>query len=340
MNTFQEIAQRLSDYLSAVSGQTARVMNAVPLSGGASRETWLLDVQLGDRPQKFVLRRDLPSQMWAGALSRDQEFRVMRAAYDSGVTCARVRWSCADKSVLGSDFFIMDYVPGESIGRRIITSPDLAQARQHLPEQIAQELAKIHAIAIEQHGLDFLPRPPQGLSPAQAVINSTYALLDEMGTHNPAFEVALRWTQAHIPPTHDLTFIHGDCRIGNLLVGPQGLTAVIDWEFAHIGDPLEELGYPCMRDWRFGNGHLHFAGLCDRERFLTAYERYSGRAVDRSAVTWWEIMGNIRWGVICLSQAQRHLSGAENSVELASLGRRSVEMQLEALRLIEQEGGL
>lgn len=336
MSQLEELAQRLSAYLSAVSGQTARLTNAIPLSGGASRETWLLDVTLDGTPHQFVLRRDLPTQMWEGALTRDQEFRVMRAAYDSGVTCARVRWSCEDKTVLGSAFFIMDYVPGESIGRRVITAPDLAEARQRLPEQIAHELAKIHAIDINAHGLDFLPRPPAGQSPAQAVVTSTYALLDELGVHNAAFEVALRWAQQHLPPTHDITFIHGDCRIGNLLVGPQGLTAVIDWEFAHIGDPLEELGYPCMRDWRFGNGRLHFAGLCDRERFLIAYERYSGRTVDRAAVTWWEIMGNIRWGVICLSQAQRHLSGADPSVELASLGRRSVEMQLEALRLIRE----
>jgi aminoglycoside phosphotransferase (APT) family kinase protein len=133
-------------------------------------------------------------------------------------------------------------------------------------------------------------------------------------------------------------FVHGDFRIGNLLVIDTGLAAVIDWEFGHIGDPDEELGYLCMRDWRFGMNQHRAAGLCDRETFLTAYEAASGRQVNRDSVDWWELMGNIRWGVICMSQANRHLSGAEKSVELASLGRRSAEMQLESLRLIESFG--
>jgi aminoglycoside phosphotransferase (APT) family kinase protein len=135
-----------------------------------------------------------------------------------------------------------------------------------------------------------------------------------------------------------VTVLHGDFRVGNLLVDTAGLAAVIDWEFGHIGDPIEEIGYLCMRDWRFGNDHLHAGGLCDRERFITAYEYASGTTVDRGAADWWEIIGNIRWGVICLSQAERHLSGRDPSVELASLGRRSAEMQLEALLLIEKTG--
>jgi aminoglycoside phosphotransferase (APT) family kinase protein len=199
---------------------------------------------------------------------------------------------------------------------------------------MAAQLALIHALP----AFDFLPRPPEGVSPAQDAINQCYAVLDRLGVSNPAFEFALRWAERHAPPCDNLTFIHGDFRLGNLIVNTGGLAAVADWEFAHLGDPLEELGYPCMRDWRFGMGTLRLAGIADREPFLQAYERHSGRTVDRQAVDFWEFLGNVRWGVICLAQANRHLSGQETSVELVSLGRRSAEMQLEMLRLIQQMG--
>lgn len=335
MTNLLDLREKLAEYIGSASGQQAAITGMTPLAGGASRDTWLLDVTLDGQPQRFVIRRDLPTQMFEEALTREQEFLLMRRARENGVQAAQVRWLCTDPAVLGGAFFIMDYVPGISIGPRVIRLPELAAARQRLPEQIAEQLALIHRMDVT--GLDFLARP-QGETRTDQVIRQSYEVLDALGIHSPAWEWALRWAARHAPQIEQLTFVHGDVRVGNLLVDENGLTAVIDWEFGHIGDPLEELGYPCMRDWRFGNGHLHFAGLCDRERFLQAYEQYSGRSVDRQAVDWWEIMGSIRWGIICMSQANRHLSGADPSVELASLGRRSAEMQLEALRLIEQYG--
>jgi aminoglycoside phosphotransferase (APT) family kinase protein len=328
-----------------VTGSDATIVDAKPLAGGASRDTWFIRVQCDPGTDdatmhEYVMRRDLPTQMFEDALTREEEFRLMDAAYQSGVSVAKVRYLCTDESVLGSPFFIMDYVPGISIGRKVISSPELEQAREALPEQMAQELARIHAIDTDAHNLDFLRAPQAGRTPAEEIIAQTYQILDDLGVQNPVWEWALRYAQTHQPHTEKITFVHGDFRIGNLLVDASGLQAVIDWEFGHLGDPDEELGYLCMRDWRFGNGLKRAAGLTDRETFLQAYEKASGRQVNRDAVDWWELMGNIRWGVICLSQAERHLSGEEPSVELASLGRRSAEMQLETLRLIESFGGV
>ncbi len=334
----QALLQNLTLYLQEQTGETITITDAKPLAGGASRDTWRFTVQQGDGIREYVLRRDLPTQMFEEALTREQEFRMMDAAYKSGVKVAQVRYLCTDESILGSPFFIMDYVPGISIGRKVVTLPELTQARQKLPGQMAQELAKIHALDYAAHNLEFLRKPTDGKSAAEMVIEETYSILDELGVKNPVWEWTLRWAQMHMPNPNPLTFVHGDFRIGNLLVDENGLTAVIDWEFAHVGDPDEELGYLCMRDWRFGNGRYRAAGLTNRETFLTAYESASGRSVDRHSVDWWELVGNIRWGVICMSQAQRHLSGEEPSVELASLGRRSAEMQLESLRLIEMFG--
>lgn len=336
MSDQQHLLDALRDFLSQQSGQTVSIHQARPLAGGASRDSWWLDVSLGEAQRALVMRADTATQMFDEALTREEEFRVMRAAHEAGVKVAPMRYLCTDDRVIGYSFFIMDAMPGISIGRKVVHQPELAAARARLPEQMAEQLALIHRL--DAASLPFLRPPHAGLTPAETVVAQTYAILDQLGVKNPAWEWTLRWAKNHAPTPDALTVIHGDFRLGNMLVTEAGLSAVIDWEFAHIGDPNEELAYPCMRDWRFGQGQLRFGGIADRETFLQAYERHSGRTVNRAAVDWWEIMGNIRWGVICLSQANRHLSGEEPSVELASLGRRSAEMQLEALRLIEQTG--
>ena len=334
----EALRDNLQHYLSQQYGRPVEITGAKPLAGGASRDTWYFSIVVDGETHELVLRRDLPSQMFEDALSRKQEFHMMDAAYRQGVKVAKVRWLHEDDN--GSDFFIMDYVPGMSIGRRIITRDEFSEARKVLPFHMAEELAKIHSIDFNQPELAFLRRPPEGHTAAEDSIAMMYAVLDDIGIENPVWEWALRRVQNTIPEPNELTFIHGDFRIGNILVDDKGLTAVIDWEFAHIGDPDEELGYLCMRDWRFGAGTKRAAGLTDRETFLKAYEDASGRTVNRASVDWWELMGNIRWGIMCMSQANRHLSpdSEEQSVELASLGRRSAEMQLESLRLIESYG--
>ncbi len=332
MASIDELRDKLERYITDQTGSAAKIERMTPLAGGASRDSWMVDIVLDGEPQRLVMRRDFPTSMNDNALTREQEFRLMQRAYESGVSVARMRWLCTDLDVLGLPFFIMDFVEGISIGRKVVQVPELAHARDVLPEQMAAQLAKIHTMQIDD--LEFLQRPRT--DPITHVIAETYTLLDNLGLHIPAFEFALRWAQRTAPDCTRVTFTHGDFRVGNLLVDPNGLTAVIDWEFAHVGDPREELGYVCMRDWRFGNDHLRMGGLSDRERFIRAYEAHSGVEIDRRAVDWWEVMGNIRWGIICLSQAERHLSGRDPSVELASLGRRSAEMQLEALRMIEQ----
>ncbi len=337
MSDANQIAGRLEAYLREQTAQDVVVEAMKLLAGGASRESWKVSAVLDGVPQQLVIRKDLPTTMNESALTREQEFHLMKHAYEHGVRVAPVRWLCTDPSVLGHPFFIMDFVEGISIGRKVITHPDLETARGRLPDQMAEQLARIHALNLHDNpDFNFLLRPDNE-TPAQAALRSTYELLDHLQIISPGLEFALRWCSMHQPDSQRVTFVHGDFRIGNLLIDQNGLAAVIDWEFAHIGDPAEEIGYLCMRDWRFG-GAGRTAGLTDREEFLHAYTRHSGITVDPAAADWWEIMGNIRWAVICISQAQRHLSGEETSVEFASLGRRSSEMQLEALRLIEQIG--
>jgi aminoglycoside phosphotransferase (APT) family kinase protein len=332
-----DIAARLAAFLTTAADAPATIAALRPIAGGASRETWAVDAEIGGVREALVLRMDLASSMNPDALSRPQEFALLALAHAAGVLAPRPRWLDADGAALGRPFLLMDHLEGESIGPRVVRRPELAGARARLPAQMAEQLARIHAI--DPRPLDFLPRPAAGSSPALYALDRTRRAIEAIGLLNPALEFGLRWLEQRAPACERLTLIHGDFRIGNLLVGREGLNAVIDWEFAHIGDPHEDLAWPCVRDWRFGNDTLRVGGVGEIAPYLAAYEAAAGRIIDRDILRWWEIMGNLRWAATCHVQAQRHLSGADPSVELVSLGRRAAEMELEFLALIEELEG-
>ena len=276
-----------------------------------------------------MLRRDPPGHVIES--SRKLEFDLLRAAEAAGVPVPRVRWCGGDDPVLGASFFIMDFVEGETIGRKILRDPELAGARAVLPDHLAQAAARLHTIDAAPLGL----RLPPGEGPGAAEIARYAEVLHGIAPDpHPALELAIRWLGARLPAPRAATLVHGDYRIGNVIVGPEGLRAVLDWELAHAGDPMEDLGWLCVRSWRFGADTEPVGGLCARERLFAAYERASGVAVDPAVVRWWEIFGNFKWAVICIMQAQTFLGGVKN-VELAALGRRIVEMELELLDLME-----
>jgi aminoglycoside phosphotransferase (APT) family kinase protein len=329
-----EMRLRLEAFLTQQVGAPVTLTAARRLTGGASRDTWVIDIEAAGRPEALVLRRDLGGEIQPEALSRRQEFELLGAAYGAGVLVPRPRWLCDDPAILGTPFFVMDRLEGESVGRRIVREPAFAEARRLLPRQMGEQLARIHAVAVTHPAVTVLPR-----SPAGSALETATQHLWKLGEAHPVLELAARWLRKHAPTTTENVLVHGDFRIGNLMIGPEGLRGVFDWEFAHVGDPAEDLAWPCVRSWRFGQDHLRLGGVGDAEEFFRAYEEMSGRAVDRRAIAYWEILGNFRWAVGCIQQAHRHLSGQAISIELASLGRRTAEMELELLDLIERANG-
>jgi aminoglycoside phosphotransferase (APT) family kinase protein len=330
--TIRDVTARLEAFLTATAGAPVHVSNLRQLTGGASRDTWSFDAEIGGERVGLVLRRDLGGTITDTALSREQEFCVLQAAHAAGVLAPRPRWLCPDASVLGAAFFIMDRLEGESVGRRVVREPALAEARRRLPRQMGEQLARIHAIDATAQG--FLPRPEPGLSSAQTAVERTARQLWDLAEPHPVLELAIRWLRRHAPPCPAPVFVHGDFRVGNLMVGTQGLVGVFDWEFAHVGDAAEDLAWPCVRSWRFGQDGLRVGGVGDPAELLDAYEKAGGRKVEPASLQFWEVMGNFRWAVGCIAQADRHLSGKAASVELASLGRRTAEMELELLELM------
>jgi aminoglycoside phosphotransferase (APT) family kinase protein len=258
---------------------------------------------------------------------------VLHAAHERGVRAPRPRWLCADPAVLGGPFFLMDRLPGEALGNKVVRSAEFFEARTVLPSQMARELAAIHSIPLSQE-LGGLPSPGAGESAAHTALKEGVASLRERKGPHPALELAARWLEEHTVESPRLVLVHGDFRVGNLLVGTEGLLGVLDWEFAHIGDPMEDLAWPCVRAWRFGRDEKKLGGIGDPEDFWETYEAVTGRSLDRDGIAYWEVMGNFRWAIGCLAQADRHLSGAERSVELAVLGRKAAEAEWELMELI------
>ena len=330
--TLQDFAARLEAFLTAKTGAPARVGNLRQLTGGASRDTWSFDAEIDGTRLGLVLRRDLGGTITDEALSRADEFHLLEIAHGAGVLAPRPRWLCADATVLGAPFFLMDRLEGESVGRRVVREPGLAEARRRLPRQMGEQLARIHAI--DPTGLAFLPQPEPGLSPSQSAVERTAQQLWSFSEPHPVLELAIRWLRCHAPSCPAPVLVHGDFRVGNLMVGPEGLVGVFDWEFAHVGDPAEDLAWPCVRSWRFGQDKLRLGGVGDPAEFMAAYEKAGGRSIDQASLHFWEVLGNFRWAVGCIAQADRHLSGKAASVELASLGRRTAEMELELLELL------
>ncbi len=307
-------------------GVNAQILAARRLTGGASRDTWSVDAEADGKRVGWIVRRDMGGEIQDEALSRSSEFAVLQRAFEGGVRVPRPCWLCENPSFLGSPFFVMERLAGESVGRRVVRDPSSAV----LPRQMGEQLAIIHQLSFE--GLDFLPRPGADQSPAQRALEQTAAQLQRFAEPHPAIELGLRWLSRRVPRCDRLVLIHGDFRIGNLMVASSGLVGIFDWEFAHIGDPVEDLAWPCVRSWRFGQDHLKLGGVGQLDDFLAGY----GRSVDPEAFRFWEILGNLRWAVGCIAQANRHLSGQARSVELASLGRRTCETELEVLNLIEE----
>jgi aminoglycoside phosphotransferase (APT) family kinase protein len=232
----------------------------------------------------------------------------------------------------GRHYLLTAFVEGESRGSRIVRSPEFQSARAALVGHVATALARIHRI---QNPGDWfgLERPTE--SPALAELERyDHQFRASNANPHPVLELALRWLRRNPPKTSRWTLVHGDFRVGNFLVGPEGLRAVLDWELCHWGDPLEDLGWLMVRAWRFGSTQS-VGGFSEKEEFLDRYSEVARVSVDPEAVRWWEVFGNFRWAVLTIKQSYLHLSGVERSVELASLGRLTAETEWELLQLIQ-----
>ena len=324
----------------ALGASHLRITDAQLLSGGAVQENWRIEVARDDQPpQPWVLRTDA-NQRLSLSLDRAAEFQVIEAAFAHGVPVAEPIVRCQDDSVIGRPFLIQRFVAGQAAARQIIRDPALATTGPKLAAELGAALANVHAMRPTDNALSVLPVPM--LEPARAEVAKLRAAITKASHPRPALEYILSWLDANAPVTPQLTLVHGDYRTGNYLVQDGSLAAVLDWEFAHWGDPYEDIGWFCARCWRFGQEGEAFeaGGIAPRTALYQGYEAAGGAKIDPAAVAYWEILAAARWAAIALLQGDRYFKDGETSIELALTGAMVPEMEFDGLEGIAALAGV
>lgn len=308
----------------ARAGFAAPVSGLQRLSGGANMESWLF--ACGD--DRFVLRR-APSAEWIAARPLDMagEAELIRRAHAGGVAAPEVVAELTPQDAFGIGF-IMRCLPGTADPAVALASPPEPAA--DLAADLAGAMARIHAL--DPASVPFLPR----LEPAEGVEGLARQFADA-GGDRPIIALGLAWLRAHLPPPAAPVVVHGDFRIGNLMVHEGRLSGVLDWELAHLGDGHEDLAYGCMTVWRFGQLDREGFGLTDVATLARAYEAAGGERFDPARFRFWLVYRTVWWALGCLSMGQSWRSGTDRSLERVVVARRCAEQELDLLLLLESE---
>jgi aminoglycoside phosphotransferase (APT) family kinase protein len=314
-----------------LGGEGAVLDSAGRLSGGASMETWAFAVESPAGREDLILRRRSapfdPEN--ARSISLATEAALIRATGSRGAPVPPVRHVCEADDGLG-EAYVMGRVEGETLGRKIVSDPRFDAVREGLARQCGEVLAQIHATP-----------PPPGLAlktvDAAGELDRYEEVYRTVGAGRPILELAFQYLRRHVPEPVEPVLLHGDFRNGNLMFDPRkGLVAVLDWELSHIGDPAEDMGWICTNSWRFGRPDRPVGGFGEYADLLAGYAAAGGRPVELSRVRFWQMLGSLRWGVMCLTMYMSWANGTERSVERPMIGRRVSETEADLVILLEQ----
>ncbi|WP_308014821.1 phosphotransferase [Nocardia coffeae] len=316
------LAEGVGEVLRAATGRTIGEVILRRFTGGASKQVYAVEARDdAGETVRAVLRRDPPGH--GDAARMRAEAACLRAAAAAGVPVPAVLAAANTAPGIDAPYLLMEMVEGESIPRKLHRDPEFAPVRDRLAADLGRVLGLIHRTPLDT--LDTLDDE----DPLDT-IEQIYRGLDEP---RPAVEMGLRWLREHRPPPRRKTLVHGDFRLGNFLIASDGVRAVLDWELAHRGDPVEDLGWLCVRAWRFG-APAPVGGLGTREQLLDGYAQTTGTRPAPEELHWWETFGTLKWLVLSRFQAERHLGGQERSVELAAIGRRVCESEYDLLSVL------
>ena len=324
-----DIHQKLNLFCKDRFGSAGKLSAVNRLSGGASMESW--SFQYGDK--EYVMRR-LPS----GISSDDEGLRgislatqadVIELAVKAGVTAPLVTARMTPDDGLGEGF-IMSKAQGETLPHKILGNPEFTIAEGNLTKQCARELALIHKMDANS-----IKEKLEYFSPTQ-LIELQKAKYDEIGGAIAIYEYAIRWLLDNVPKDVDRRLVHGDFRMGNLMIDHDGISAVLDWELARLGDPVQDLAYLCTPSWRFGRYAKVAGGFDSAENLLAAYATETGEEVDPARFRFWLIYSTVWWGVACLVMGEIWRTKGDRSLERTVIGRRVSEVEIDLALLFEE----
>ncbi len=322
-----DIPAALSALAPRLSPGVTTATSARRLSGGASLETWTFD--LDDGTPLILRRRPAGGSMSEAALPLSTEAALLAAVAPQGAPVPEVVRVCALADGLG-EAYVMRRLEGETLGKRIVRDEAFAAVRPGLARRCGEVLAAIHATPL--NGL-----PPLETSDAASELMRYEAVYRQSGAQRPVFEAAFRWLADRAPPLERPVLVHGDFRNGNLMISPEmGLVGVLDWELAHLGDPAEDLGWICVNSWRFGEWRRPVGGFGDYQDLLEGHAAAGGAPVSLERLLFWQALGSLKWGVMCLMMYASFASGADRSIERAMIGRRASETEIDLVLLMER----
>jgi aminoglycoside phosphotransferase (APT) family kinase protein len=309
-----ELVARLERAIQRHYGAAARIDDVEVATLGGSNRTLLFDLVEGAARRRLVLRQETYRLNASPFLDPHTQYRLLEITAARGLPVPAPVFELMAEDGLDRGY-VVAYVAGETLPRRLLDDPQYAAARAMFGAQAGDVIGRLHCI--DPSSVAFLEEVPDSRDPLAAQL----ARFDYYGETHPTVDLAVRWLQRHRPPAARRCLVHGDFRTGNLIMGPEGIRALLDWECAHLGDPMEELGWLCLRSWRFGHIEREVGGFCDRESLYAAYTAASGIAVDRAAVRWWEVFGFVRWIVLNIMQSHGHWTGVRRSPAFAACGR-------------------
>jgi len=321
----------------AADARQVKIVRFQQMSGGAIQENWLADIEISggkhDGLLEAVVRKDAPSSV-EYSRSRRQEFELLKVAFAAGVTVPEPLWFFETAGATKTSLVIMRRVKGVAAGHRLVRDETVRTRSRDLVFSLGRELAKIHAIKLNDPALSFLGQADK--NPAIQAVERYQAYLDSYHTPRPALYWAVAWLKEFQPQTSDIVLCHNDFRTGNIMVEDGAVTGILDWEFTTWGDRHADIAWFCAPCWRFGAVEREAGGIGEREDFYHGYEQQSGKIIDRSVIKYWEVMASLRWAVIALQQAERHISGGERSLELALTAHIVPELEMDILTLTKE----
>jgi aminoglycoside phosphotransferase (APT) family kinase protein len=315
--------------------QDLAVSGIARIAGGASRETWSFDARWRENgatvERGFIARRDPPASLLDG--NNDLEFELYSALQGSAVPAPRPHWIERDGTALERPFFVIERLPGITDARTLVTSPQWESIRPLVTRQKAEILAAIHRFDIDR--LPSIERPPSPADSARHEVERWEQVMRRDTLEpQPVLELAFSWMKRHLPPPPArLAVVHGDYRTGNFLYDESGITGILDWEMAHAGDPVEDLGWVVIKSWRWA-GDDRVGGLCSREEFVRLYEEAGGVKVDPAALKFWEVFGNVKFATLFLTGTKAVIQGKTPDLLLAVTAHIQPGLEVELLELI------
>ncbi|MBI2060957.1 MAG: phosphotransferase family protein [Nitrospirae bacterium] len=327
-----DLQERISRFITESSppGQAPRVEGLRRLgtgSAGASRENWVFDLvpangAIGER-RACILRRDPPKSLLEAGVTTDRtvEFALLKTLERFPVRAPRVYWLDADGSRLERPSIIMHRMEGHASPTSTLPSYEPAELKTKLADQFIQLLCNIHAVDWRNCGLGTVFKVPEnGRAAAQQQVDLwTKVYLKDRTEPLPPVDLALRWLNEHLPKKGEVTIVHGDYRSGNYLYDDAGtLHAVLDWELTHLGDPVEDVAWACLKFWANRDGWA--SGLLPVDEFCREYARRSGREVDPGKFRFYRVLANVKTTAIFLSGVRVFCEGTRPSAQLGILG--------------------